>query len=127
MPYQQGTVHSSPNYHNPNDQEIAPGIDIAVQAGGYPEGTNTQGIQGIGLFEFDDRRPDRIGPVPGTGTYEGSLLFYHEEMGGERIGSCVGFITTLPEHWGANGPSRCGIFCRCTTHNLEDFSKGSPH
>ena len=52
-------------------------------------------------------------------------IYYHEEIGGERIGFCVGFITTLPEYWGSYGPSKCGIFSRCTTHNLEDFSKGS--
>ena len=111
-------------YHNPNDQSIF-SRSVDIQAGSYVGDQVYAHRSQHGIFSLDDRVPDRIGPVPGTGTYEGSLLFYHEEIGGERIGFCVGFISTLPQSWGSNGPSRCGIFSRCTTHNLEDYSKGS--
>ena len=64
-------------YHNPNDQILTPDRDVSLQTGGYL--SSGRDITTLGIFLFDDRRIGSVGPVPGTGTYEGSQTIIFDQ------------------------------------------------
>ena len=58
------------DHHNPNDQATYGSVTVTLQTGGYVGSSRDRG--NLGIFLSDDRRLNHVGPVPGTGTYEGS-------------------------------------------------------